>query len=144
MGMSSLASHTINVANNSRGRITNLELQKVLYFIIGDYISNHGIDEFIKSVYDEKMEAWQYGPVLRSEYFKNSIYGSTKIRRKAEYNDEYNVFDKYINQRINENLGDLIDDSHKHRKWRENKEDILNQHKRIFYDLEDFEYEFSA
>ncbi|HDH4577414.1 TPA: hypothetical protein PI184_002771, partial [Staphylococcus aureus] len=86
MGMSSLASHTINVANNSRGRITNLELQKVLYFIIGDYISNHGIDEFIRNVYDERMEAWQYGPVLRSEYFKNSIYGSTKIRRNPEYN----------------------------------------------------------
>jgi len=144
MNMSKLATHKINVANKENGRISNLQLQKVLYFIIGDYISEHGINEFIQDIYDEEMEAWQYGPVLRDEYFKNNIYGSSKIRRDVEYFEEFKVFDKYIKERINTPLGDLIDESHKHKVWLENQEEIVNKNGTIYYKLKDFENEFSA
>lgn len=144
MNMSKLATHIISVANKENGRITNLQLQKVLYFVIGDYIKEHGIDEYIENVYDKKMEAWQYGPVLRDEYFKNNIYGSSKIRREVQCYKEFEVFDEYIKNRIDCSLGELIDESHKHQLWAQNQEAIINQNKIIYYKLEDFENEFRA
>ncbi|WP_204243427.1 Panacea domain-containing protein [Mammaliicoccus sciuri] len=144
MNMSKLATHIINLANKENGRITNLQLQKVLYFVIGDYIKEHGINKFIENVYDEKMEAWQYGPVLRNEYFKNSIYGSSKIRREVQNYKEFEVFDEYIKNRIDCSLGELIDESHEHKRWADNQEMIIKQNKTIYYNLEDFENEFRA
>lgn len=142
--MNLLGEHILGIANQKKGRISNLQLQKVLYFIIGDYIAVHGIDDFIEDTYDERMEAWKYGPVLKSEYDKNRIYGSMKIRKPGEIQEELNTFNIFINQRIMQNIGDLIDESHEHDKWKNNKEDILKKEKKIYYDLEDFENEFSA
>lgn len=142
--MSKLAEHIIAIANQEVDRITNLQLQKVIYFVIGDYIAANGLDSFIRDLYDEKMEAWQYGPVLRSEYFKNSIYGSMKIRRDVEMFEEMHAFDDFINNRIRESLGSLIDESHEHSKWKNNKSCIILNTKPIYYELEDFEYEFAS
>jgi len=48
--------------------LTNLKLQKLLYFAYGLHYALYG-----KELFSERFEAWQYGPVLRSVYkeFKN-------------------------------------------------------------------------
>ena len=39
--------------------ISNLQLQKILYFIQGEYLSKIG-----KPLFEADFEAWQYGPVI--------------------------------------------------------------------------------
>ncbi|GDX36114.1 hypothetical protein LBMAG18_06250 [Alphaproteobacteria bacterium] len=48
--------------------LTNLKLQKLLYFAYGLHLAL-----FDKKLFNDEFEAWQYGPVLRSVYkeFKN-------------------------------------------------------------------------
>lgn len=143
MTMKQLSDQIIYVGKEENKGVSNLQLQKVLYFVIADYIKENGIDSFIKNIYDEKMEAWQYGPVLRTQYFDNKIFGSMNIRKKVKYNEKLKVFDEFIKGRINDNLGDLIDESHNHPKWKENEKAIMNQEK-VFYELEDFEDVFQS
>lgn len=78
MNMQKLSKHIIALANRERNGINNLELQKVMYFAIGSYIRNNGIDKFIRNIYDEPFEAWPYGPVVRSVYFEHKIRGRNK------------------------------------------------------------------
>lgn len=43
--------------------LTNLKLQKILYFAQAEYLK-----EFKKRLFNDEIEAWQYGPVVRSVY----------------------------------------------------------------------------
>jgi len=141
MTMSQFAEHAIAVSNNSVGGITNLELQKVLYFAIGEYILDHGIDEVVREVYDEPFEAWPYGPVVRSEYFANRNFGRFRIRRDVEPNENYEAFNDYIIDNASRNVTDLVNESHRHGTWLNNREAIL-QHQTVTYSLEDIENDF--
>lgn len=144
MSMKKLTDHVIAYSNNNNSGISNLKLQKVLYFVIGNYIRDHGIDEFIKSVYTEKFEAWQYGPVLRSEYFINRKYGRYKIRRSGKIEPSYTEkFDSYINESSSKTVSDLIEESHSHEKWFSNRQRILNNVP-IEYELTDLENDFNS
>lgn len=46
--------------------ITNLQLQKILYFTWADYYREHGERLFE----DEPFEAWKYGPVVNDVYYE--------------------------------------------------------------------------
>jgi len=65
-----------------RGKITNLHLNKILYFIDGFSLAT--INQSIKNEDDgEEMQAWQYGPVVPSIYhefkhYRDNIIGSDK------------------------------------------------------------------
>ncbi len=49
------------VGNND---LTNLKLQKLLYFAQVEYMQSHNGD----LLFDDDIEAWQYGPVVREVY----------------------------------------------------------------------------
>lgn len=48
---------------NENNDLTNLKLQKMLYFAQVEYLKKFGAPLF-----DDPIEAWQYGPVVRSIY----------------------------------------------------------------------------
>lgn len=54
--------------------LTNLRLQKVLYFTHMFYSGKEG-----KPLIDEKFQAWEYGPVLPSLYHHVKMYGKEPI-----------------------------------------------------------------
>ena len=54
--------------------ISNLKLQKILYFIQADYIANKS-----KKCFSDIIEAWDLGPVVASIYDIYKIYGSAEI-----------------------------------------------------------------
>ncbi|MBL4559673.1 MAG: SocA family protein [Labilibaculum sp.] len=56
--------------------ISNLKLQKLLYYMQGFHIAIFG-----KPLFSENVEAWQYGPVVREMYdhFKNFGAGSITL-----------------------------------------------------------------
>lgn len=143
LSMKNLANHIIAIANDDIGGITNLQLHKVMYFVLGSYILDHGIDDFVEEIYDENFEAWPYGPVVRSEYFRNRRYGRYFIGNEGDYNEDFSSLDDYIQVFINDNVNDLVEISHEHGTWINNREAIL-QHELIEYSLEDLQNDFTA
>ncbi|HHT9079557.1 DUF4065 domain-containing protein [Flavobacterium psychrophilum] len=61
--------------------ISNLKLQKMLYYLQGFFIA-----VFDKKLFDESIEAWQYGPVVRESYFHFKNFGSSSISLKGDEN----------------------------------------------------------
>ena len=62
------------ILKESSKDLSNLELQKTLYFTELDYIK-----EFGKSLISNDFEAWQYGPVVRDVYCEYRNYGANSI-----------------------------------------------------------------
>lgn len=64
----------INYCNEKHYSITNLRLQKILYFLQLYFIEMRGERCFINS-----MEAWDLGPVSPDAYAKYRVYGASEI-----------------------------------------------------------------
>lgn len=62
---SNLAKYIIYKANNMDVPITHLKLQKILYYIAG--VSAGALNE---RIFWDRIEAWEYGPVIRSVYIE--------------------------------------------------------------------------
>ncbi|HET9947165.1 MAG TPA: type II toxin-antitoxin system antitoxin SocA domain-containing protein [Patescibacteria group bacterium] len=87
-----------------RAKLTNLKLQKILYYAQGWYLAN-----FKKPLFNDRIEAWKYGPAIRVVYqeFKNN--GNAVIQEniedweikeidkitKAFLDEVWNVYGKY-------------------------------------------------
>jgi uncharacterized phage-associated protein len=63
-----------NTDINQGETISNLKLQKMLYYLQGFFIA-----VFDKKLFEESIEAWQYGPVVREAYFHYKDFGQTAI-----------------------------------------------------------------
>ena len=50
--------------------ISNLKMQKLLYYAQGHFLATYK-----KPLFDDKIEAWKYGPVVKEVYDKFKIYG---------------------------------------------------------------------
>ncbi len=55
--------------------ITPMKLQKLIYCLYKEYYKSTG-----RALFDERFEAWKYGPVLRSVYDAFKKYGSNAIK----------------------------------------------------------------
>lgn len=70
-----IAKYLICKFNNENNTITQLKLQKLLYFIEAYYMAYY--DK--KALYIEDFYAWTYGPVIKEVYDKYKIYMSEAI-----------------------------------------------------------------
>ena len=64
----------------SRENITNLKLQKLLYFAQGAYLAKHGIHD---PLFNEEIKAWAHGPVVPIVYQKYSDYKFMEIDKRG-------------------------------------------------------------
>lgn len=140
MGMNCLKDHIFAVAKRDNLDVTNLQLQKVMYFAIKDYLEKNPSfekDNFIRSVYDEPFETWPYGPVIPDIYHEYSIYGSLPIPSDGEYRQEYSVFDEAIVALLKEDVFILVEKSHQQPIWKNHKRQILMHNGLHRYELGD-------
>ena len=63
-----------NTDINQGETISNLKLQKMLYYLQGFFIAI-----FDKKLFEEPIEAWQYGPVVKDVYFHFKAFGPSSI-----------------------------------------------------------------
>lgn len=72
-----VAKYIIHYCHTNNIYITNLKLQKLLYFCEAIYLL-----EFRgkRACFNESIVAWQYGPVVKEAYFEYSLYGSSEIK----------------------------------------------------------------
>ncbi|EFC31810.1 hypothetical protein C414_000470009 [Campylobacter jejuni subsp. jejuni 414] len=103
------------ILKKSNKELSNLELQKTLYFTELDYIK-----KFNKHLIKDEFEAWKYGPVSREVYCEYRNYGANSIDKPEQENlsgildkDELDVIDTAINNCNQETYWDLVERSHK-------------------------------
>lgn len=98
--------------------ITNLKLQKLLYFCEASYLLK---SKGTEACFKEKILAWDYGPVVSEVYDKYRTYGSFRIQYNRQEepkisNPEYinNVLEKMAGY----NAFKLVDITHAQEPWK--------------------------
>ena len=66
--------HVINFSNDKDYGISNLKLQKVLYFIQAYFLISTN-----EKCFKERIEAWDFGPVVPEAYREYKQFGSGDI-----------------------------------------------------------------
>ena len=69
-----VAEYIIMRCNQMDKNISNLKLQKVLYFVQAEFLVAKD-----QPCFSERIEAWDFGPVVPSVYQKYKVYGSANI-----------------------------------------------------------------
>lgn len=75
----SVANYVLTVRRHFGYQTTNLELQKLLYFIYGKFLSSHG-----QKLFEGYFEAWEHGPVHPHLYKEFRQYGAEPIAHRAK------------------------------------------------------------
>jgi len=73
--------YAINYSNDNSIGISNLKLQKILYFIQAYFLIT-GVGE---PCFSEEIEAWDFGPVVPVAYHEYKQYGATNIPKIFTY-----------------------------------------------------------
>lgn len=83
--------HVINYSNEKDYGISNLKLQKILYFIQAYFLIS---SKDHSPCFNDKIEAWDFGPVIPKAYHEYKQYGSGDIPTISSYFlfDEKNIW----------------------------------------------------
>lgn len=139
-----MAEHVLAVAHRSGEKITNLQLQKVLFFTMGMSIRHNPSElEFFNNIYDRDFEKWRYGPVVPNLYFSFNVYGDRGIENQGDYHLDLDRFDNLVNNLIEVNIYKLVALSHKMRAWKDYEPDILAGNRVEPYTLEEIVRDFN-
>ena len=93
--------------------ISNLQLQKILYFVQLNFIVNYG-----EVAFEDDMEAWQHGPVI-PEVYQEFMYDGNKILRNYPNvenricGQDKDLIDMIVEQSIKLDPWQLVEISHK-------------------------------
>lgn len=91
--------------------VSNLQLQKILYYIQKDFLSRNRI------AFSDEIEAWQFGPVVPNVYYKFCGFGAMPITSDFENISigatDLPAIDKIVEAKRSLNPWDLVADTHK-------------------------------
>lgn len=107
-----ISKYIINKCTIDEEYISNLQLQKILFYIQEYYLKKEKRPLFIDEIY-----AWQFGPVVPEVYYEYCGYGAMPIYN--EYDTEIEDEDKGIIDGIVEDKRvmkpwQLVEETHKH------------------------------
>lgn len=96
--------------------ISNLQLQKILYYIQHEILKTHGV-----ALIDEEFEAWKFGPAIPIVYYEYSYLGAFKIYKKwdnfenikYELEDFLDIIDPIIKEKREIDPWGLVDETHR-------------------------------
>lgn len=89
--------HIINYSNRMRYGVSNLKLQKLLYFVQAYFLA---FTESGTPCFKEKIEAWDFGPVVPNVYYYFCGYGAMKIMNYYDEDFSLNYEDRQIIDKI--------------------------------------------
>lgn len=110
----------INWCNHFQIPITNLKLQKLLYFVQGEFCRIRHKRLIVDDFY-----AWQLGPVIPTVYSKYAIYSSAQIPPANDSSIDipdidYITIDYILKRYALISTWDLVEKSHKQDPWKYN------------------------
>ncbi|WP_172618665.1 Panacea domain-containing protein [Candidatus Methanomassiliicoccus intestinalis] len=108
-----VAKYIIKKYYGMRNPVTNLKLQKMLYFAWIRYYK-----ETKEYLFNDKIEAWMLGPVVPNVYYQYYIYAGIPIREDKEPSKPFSpeavaVLDKLIEDCMDKTARELVDKAHK-------------------------------
>lgn len=113
MKASEIAKYIINKCIELDKPISNLPLQKIMYFVHIGFLKQTSK----KLITDKKFEAWQWGPVIRDVYLEYRIFGSNELAIPKNVNldldeDDRRIIDDIIKDSVNLRPWELVQRSH--------------------------------
>lgn len=105
-----VARYVINKCIEVGNPISNLQLQKILYYIQKAYLMQG------EPAFYEKIEAWQFGPVVPVVYYKYCGFGSLPITFRygdTELHGDTRQIDQIISEKSYLPPWDLVAETHK-------------------------------
>lgn len=114
-----VAEYIIDRCNQKHESISNLKLQKILYFVQAQYIV-----EFGTPCFGNIMQAWDHGPVVPDVYHEYRGYGNTNIpsngsRRFRCEQDEQKTLDMTIDRALEYAASQLVEIARNQSPWME-------------------------
>ena len=113
-----IAEYVISKCNEGNIPITNLKLQKILY-----YIQAYSLVLLDDKMFREEIRAWTYGPVVKEVYDEYSHYAAFPINRTTEFQlsdkREIDVVRRVFLDKISIDAWDLVEQTHNEDPWKE-------------------------
>ena len=115
----SIAKYIVKRCNDTKRAISNLKLQKLLYFVQAEFLVSKK-----KPCFKEHIEAWNFGPVVPDVYYEYKGYGSANIpyMRKERFDEIAEADKKLINEVVDEcavySASALVDITHHQSPWK--------------------------
>lgn len=117
-----VAKYVIHKCHCDGKAISNLQLQKILYYMQGLYLAN-----FREPLFEDKIEAWKFGPVVPNiyyaynKYIADNIYETyPDIENILRFSKEEKEFlDKIIIEKRELSVWQLVELTHKEKPWRQ-------------------------
>lgn len=104
-----IAKYIIDKCTRERHPISNLQLQKILYYIQREFLQQ-GIKAF-----PEEIEAWQFGPVVPEVYRQYCGFGAFPIRMRYMISmelDDVKIINPIVEKKRMLNPWDMVSDTH--------------------------------
>ncbi len=114
-----IAQYIIRRCNEQNQPISNLRLQKILYFVQAEFLVSKG-----EPCFNERIEAWAFGPVVPEVYHRYKGYGAASIpfvttspfiRLLCE--EDQNLIDRVIDETSKYSVTTLVDITHNQTPW---------------------------
>ena len=104
-----IAKYTIDKCTKEMHPISNLQLQKILYYIQREFLQQG------TRAFPEEIEAWQFGPVVPEVYRQYCGFGALPIRMRYAVNmesDDARIINPIIERKRMLNPWDMVSDTH--------------------------------
>lgn len=113
-----VAKHIIKYCNENNYPVSNLKLQKILYFVQAEFLVSTG-----EACFPESIEAWDFGPVVPEVYHRYKVYGSSNIpyirngiKGRIEQSDK-GMIEEMVDWCSNYTASQLVDITHHQDPW---------------------------
>lgn len=115
-----IAKYVIHQCAQNRRPISNLKLQKILYFIQAEFLVAMN-----KPCFEDDIEAWSSGPVIPAVYIEYRIYGDTNLPDQGDDGFETitgkdrNHLNAVISNAAEYSSSQLAEITHNQRPWKD-------------------------
>ncbi len=115
-----LSQYVISCFEEKKSPVTNLKLQKVLYYIQGYFFRELNRPAFAEEIYN-----WQYGPVVPVVYYEYNYNGAAPLKssRKAKdislSTEEVALVERVVEKCCNMLSSRLVSKTHSETPWRD-------------------------
>lgn len=125
--MRELANIILTRANETKTPVTNLQLQKVMYFLLIFMADTPKYQQAARRNFENgNLQAWPYGPVDPEVYKEYKRFKDRPIKVGEDFRpvliDE--TIANWVDKLLKINVFSLVRLSHEHRFWASNEEDI--------------------
>ena len=115
-----VARYIIERCNSQNRTISNLKLQKILYFVQAEFLVAKGYPCF-----SEEIEAWDFGPVVPEVYQEYKFFGGANIpvigrsfRPILVSDDDQELIDGIVDECAKYSASALVEITHKQAPWK--------------------------